>query len=59
GRIAYRGGMGPFHYDPTEVRAWLAARYGAVTHPTAPAAPATSASPQSSPQPTSPASKPS
>jgi type I thyroxine 5'-deiodinase len=32
GRIAYRGGMGPFHYDPDEVRAWLAARYGAVKH---------------------------
>jgi hypothetical protein len=32
GRIAYRGGMGPFHYDPAEVRAWLAARYGAVNH---------------------------
>ena len=27
-RIAYRGGMGPFHYDPKEVRAWLAAREG-------------------------------
>jgi hypothetical protein len=32
GRIAYRGGMGPFHYDPKEVRAWLAARYGEVKH---------------------------
>jgi hypothetical protein len=44
GRIAYRGGMGPFHYEPNEVRAWLAERYGAVKHeapttPTAPAAP--------------------
>jgi hypothetical protein len=33
GRIAYRGGMGPFHYDPKEVRAWLAARYGELKHP--------------------------
>jgi hypothetical protein len=32
GRIAYRGGMGPFHYDPKEVRTWLAARYGEVKH---------------------------
>ena len=28
GRIAYRGGMGPFHYDPKELRAWLANRFG-------------------------------
>jgi hypothetical protein len=33
GRIGYRGGMGPFHYEPGEVRAWLAARYGEVKHP--------------------------
>jgi len=33
GRIAYRGGMGPFHYDPKEVRAWLSAKYGEVKHP--------------------------
>jgi hypothetical protein len=32
GRIAYRGGMGPFNYKPAEVREWLAARYGAVKH---------------------------
>lgn len=32
GHIAYRGGMGPFNYNPTEVREWLAARYGAVKH---------------------------
>lgn len=32
GHIAYRGGMGPFHYDPKEVRTWLAARYGEVKH---------------------------
>jgi hypothetical protein len=30
GRIAYRGGMGPFNYKPQEAREWLAARYGAV-----------------------------
>jgi hypothetical protein len=33
GKIAYRGGMGPFHYNPAEVRSWLAARYGEVRHP--------------------------
>ncbi len=38
GHIAYRGGMGPFHYNPSEVREWLAARFGAVPHPP-PAAP--------------------
>ena len=32
GHIAYRGGMGPFHYEPKEVRTWLAARYGEVKH---------------------------
>jgi hypothetical protein len=32
GHVAYRGGMGPFHYKPAEVRDWLAARYGAVKH---------------------------
>jgi Iodothyronine deiodinase len=32
GRIAYRGGMGPFHYAPEEVRAWLAQKFGAVKH---------------------------
>ena len=35
GRIAYRGGMGPFKYNPKEVRDWLAARYGEVKHPEA------------------------
>lgn len=30
GHIVYRGGMGPFHYKPAEVREWLAAKYGAV-----------------------------
>jgi Iodothyronine deiodinase len=32
GRIAYRGGIGPFNYKPQEAREWLAARYGAVKH---------------------------
>ncbi|PYU74099.1 MAG: hypothetical protein DMG49_05200 [Acidobacteria bacterium] len=30
GHIAYRGGIGPFHYRPGEAREWLAVRYGAV-----------------------------
>ena len=30
GRIVYRGGVGPFHYKPGEVREWLAAKYGSV-----------------------------
>jgi len=33
GKIAYRGGNGPFQYDPNEVRNWPAARYGTVKHP--------------------------
>lgn len=36
GRIAYKGGMGPFHYDPKEVLAWLASRFGEVQHPKTP-----------------------
>jgi hypothetical protein len=44
GRIAYRGGMGPFNYKPQEARDWLAARYGAVKHE-APKAPAGAAPP--------------
>jgi hypothetical protein len=32
GHIAYKGGNGPFKYDPKEVRGWLAARYGEVKH---------------------------
>ena len=32
GHIVYRGGMGPFHYKPAEVREWLAAKYGQVRH---------------------------
>ena len=30
GRVAYRGGMGPFYYNPEEARAWLAAHFGPV-----------------------------
>jgi len=44
GRIAYAGGMGPFNYDPKEVRAWLAKRFGPVTQSTSSAAPAASGS---------------
>jgi hypothetical protein len=33
GQISYKGGNGPFKYDPKEVRAWLAKRYGEVKHP--------------------------
>ncbi len=29
GRIAYKGGMGPFGYEPDEVEAWLDARFAA------------------------------
>ena len=35
GQISYKGGNGPFKYDPKEVRAWLAKRYGEVKHPEA------------------------
>lgn len=38
GRIAYRGGIGPFNYKPAEAREWLAARYGAVKQEPSPAA---------------------
>ena len=31
GHIAYAGGMGPFNYDPEEVRAWLTKRFGPAT----------------------------
>jgi hypothetical protein len=36
GRIAYKGGMGPFGFHPDEVEAWLAQRFPGV--PPAPAA---------------------
>jgi Iodothyronine deiodinase len=42
GKVAYKGGNGPFKYDPKEVRAWLAARYGEVKRPAPPAAAAAS-----------------
>ena len=29
GRIVYKGGNGPFHYKPEEVRAWLEAKFPA------------------------------
>ena len=38
GRIAYRGGMGPFNYNPAELRDWLARRYGEVKQPGSPSA---------------------
>ena len=37
GHVSYKGGNGPFHYDPKEVRAWLAQRYGEVKHAEPPA----------------------
>ena len=52
GHVAYRGGMGPFNYKPTELRDWLAAKYGAVKHeaPAAAAAtPSASAAPRATP----------
>ncbi len=35
GQISYKGGNGPFKYNPKEVRAWLAQRYGEVKLPEA------------------------
>ena len=55
GHIAYRGGMGPFHYKPEEARSWLAARYGAVRHD-APATPVPAAPNTSTTTPSAPAS---
>jgi Iodothyronine deiodinase len=52
GQIAYAGGMGPFNYNPDEVRAWLAKRFGPVTQTSSTAAPAAAtetAAPTSSP----------
>ena len=31
GTMAYRGGMGPFNYNPDEVRSWLQNKFGAPT----------------------------
>ena len=28
GKIAYRGGLGPFNYHPEEARAWLEKKFG-------------------------------
>jgi hypothetical protein len=58
GHIAYRGGMGPFHYKPAEVREWLATRYGTVKHEastapsatTPPSAPAATSTTTSAPE---------
>src|SRR5712672_2125573 len=61
GQIAYAGGMGPFNYDPEEVRAWLTKRFGPVTQtsstapPAAPSAPAGGAGTQAG---TTPGTKP-
>jgi iodothyronine deiodinase-like protein len=58
GRIAYRGGNGPFNYYPAEVRSWLASRYGEVKHEASkksdekPAAAAASAPSATQPAPT-------
>jgi hypothetical protein len=32
GRISYKGGNGPFTYNPKEVRDWLANRFGEIKH---------------------------
>jgi hypothetical protein len=57
GHIAYRGGMGPFHYKPEEARDWLAARYGAVKHETpAASAPASTTSTATAPTAATPSS---
>jgi hypothetical protein len=40
GRIAYAGGMGPFNYDPQEVREWLTRRFGPVTQTSSTVSPA-------------------
>jgi hypothetical protein len=45
GRIAYAGGMGPFNYDPGEVRAWLTQRFGPVTQTSSTASPAAATEP--------------
>lgn len=52
GRIAYRGGMGPFNYKPAELRAWLAERYGAVKHEGSAAPSSAAATPAPAPSPT-------
>ncbi len=58
GHIAYRGGMGPFKYNPAEVREWLAGKFGAVAHPPAPAAAPAAPAPASDPVAPAPSSTP-
>jgi Iodothyronine deiodinase len=61
GHIAYAGGIGPFKYDPQEVRAWLSKRFGPVTQTSstvAPAAPAEAATPAGTEAATSPTTTP-
>ncbi len=38
GQISYKGGNGPFKYEPKEVRPGLAGRFGEVKHPETPPA---------------------
>ena len=38
GKIAYRGGLGPFNYHPEEARSWLATKFPAPA-PNAPSTP--------------------
>ncbi len=33
GRVAYKGGVGPFGYDPDELEAWLVDRFGSAATP--------------------------
>ena len=54
GKISYKGGNGPFKYDPKEVRNWLAGRYGEVKPAATPASPA---SPETPPVATTPSEK--
>jgi len=49
GRIAYKGGMGPFGYEPKEVREWLGKRFGEVKHPEPSPSTATPAATDSAP----------
>ena len=56
GHIAYAGGIGPFKYDPQEVRTWLSNRFGPVTQTSStvrPAAPAEAATPAGTAEPVS------
>ena len=45
GRVSYKGGNGPFKYDPREVRAWLAGHFGEVKHPEVAPSPAPDGAP--------------